>query len=440
MQARPRQQIQRCVENLNIIVEKYAALILGAILAFTTYQKWQLIVQTNGGGDLLGADIPKSMILTAGHNPYIASPWASPYPPFLLAVVGGIIRATSGAIVLSPDTIGEISRNVRTVGLVADATVALTIFLALRARAVAGPSALIPAAIYLALPSISLSPYFWFNSDVFGYPLLATSILAFIKNRYLVGSVLLSAATIFKIQPILAIPLMILWLVRKRGLVKTIPMIFSATFVLSLGLVAPLVLPGYLESVLGFNLSSGFGAGTSSFTMMNLFYTALPVFVGISFPMIVENQIWLAVTATLFMITLSFVWRKARFISPIDVVAIGLLVWLIPLRQVYTHYLVWAMVPFLMRGRLSQALVVSSLLEFANTMASWSWDLPPDPFPALATPIGFLVTSIVYFSVGVTALLFSLRTTIVQKEQIPRSESERATKSSKYPIPVVKFE
>ena len=408
-------------------------MILGAILAFTTYQKWQLIIRTDGGGDLLGADIPKSMILAAGHNPYLSNPWASPYPPFLLAVVGGIIKATSGGIILSPITIGEISRNVRTAGLLADAAVAIAIFLALRARAFSGLSAVVPAAIYLALPSISLSPYFWFNSDVFGYPILGASILAFIKSRYVMGSILLSSATIFKIQPILAIPLVILWLVRKRGVLKTLPTIFSTAFVLTLGLLVPIILPGYLESILGFNLSSGFGAGTSSFTMMNIFYTAFPTVVGISFPMSFENQVWLAVTATLFIIASGFVWKMARIMSPVDVVTIGLLIWLIPLRQIYTHYLVWAIVPFLMRGRLSQALVVSSLLELANTMASWSWDLPPDPFPALATPTGFLATSIVYLSVSTAALLFSLRLTNPPTQQ--DAESKTTEKAETYSIP-----
>src|SRR5690348_3279330 len=100
MQARLGQRIQQRTKTLNVIVEKYALLILGAILAFTTYQKWQLIIHTDGGGDLLGADIPKSMMLITGHDPYVSNPWASPYPPFLLALVGSIIRATSGTVVL----------------------------------------------------------------------------------------------------------------------------------------------------------------------------------------------------------------------------------------------------------------------------------------------------------------------------------------------------
>src|SRR3989442_9868509 len=399
----------RSFATLDGLVGTYSPLILGGLLALTTFQKLTLILHTDGGGDLLGADIPKSVMLMAGQNPYSSNPWASPYPPFLLAVLGNIIKITSGSVAFTPDTIGLISRNVRITGLIADAIVALLVFLALRARRVSGLSALVPSALFLALPSISLSPYYWFNSDVFGYPILAGSVLALIAGRYFVGSVLLAIATVFKIHPILAIPLVLVWLVKRRGIPKSLPTIITTGSILSFGLVAPAILPGYLGSVLGFNLSSGFGGGTSSFTMMNLLYAILPSVFHLSLPTSVENQVWLATTAALFVAALGIVWSRARELNPVDAVAIGLLVWLIPLRQIYTHYLVWAIVPVLMRGRLRQTLMVGSLLELANTMSSWSWNLPPDPFPVMATAYGFFVTSLVYFSVSVTALVFTLK-------------------------------
>jgi hypothetical protein len=355
-------------------------------------------------------------MLMAGQNPYSSNLWASPYPPFLLAVLGSIIKITSGSVAFTPDAIGLISRNVRMTGLIADAIVALLVFLALRARRVSGFSALVPPAIFLALPSISLSPYYWFNSDVFGYPILAGSVLALIAGRYFVGSVLLATATIFKIHPILAIPLVLVWLVRRYGFPKLLPTVITTGSILLLGLVVPAILPGYLSSVLGFNLSSGFGGGTSSFTMMNLLYAIFPSFFHLSLPTIVENQVWLATTSALFMAALGIVWSRARELNPVDIVALGLLVWLIPLRQIYTHYLVWVVVPFLMRGRLRQTLIVGSLLELANTMSSWSWDLPPDPFPVLSTPYGFFATSLVYLCVSVTALVFIMREIGVRRQ------------------------
>ena len=232
--------------TLDGLVNKYSPLILCGLLALTTFQKLTLILHADGGGDLLGADIPKSMMLMAGQNPYSSNPWASPYPPFLLAMVGSIIRVTSGSIMLTPATIGLISRNVRMAGLLADAIVALLVFLALRARRVSGLSALVPSALLLTLPSISLSPYYWFNSDVFGYPILAGSVLALIAGRYFVGSSLLATSTIFKIHPILAIPLVLVWLVRRSGFPKSLPTVITTGSILVLGLVVPVILPGYL--------------------------------------------------------------------------------------------------------------------------------------------------------------------------------------------------
>src|SRR5213594_3006675 len=432
-----RLRLHSSLATLDVLIDNCWPLILGGLIALTTFQKLSLILHTDGGGDLLGADIPKSMMLIAGQNPYSSNPWASPYPPFLLAILGGIIRVTSGSITLTPYTIGLISRNVRMAGLVADAIVALLVFLTLRTRGFSGLSALVPSAVFLALPSISLSPYYWFNSDVLGYPILAGSILALVQGRYFVGSVFLAIGTIFKIHPILAIPLLFVWLVRRRGTLKSLLIMITTGSILLLGLVVPVILPGYLGSVLGFNLSSGFGGGTSSFTMMNLLYAIFPAVFNFSLPTVVENQVWLAATAALFVAALGIVWSRARELSPVDVVALGLLVWLIPLRQIYTHYLVWAIVPFLMRGRLRQTLVVGSLLEFANTMSSWSWGLPPDPFPVMATAYGFFATSIVYLSVSLTALVFIMKEVGIRRRQDSRG-ADSAVLLERYPMPMIR--
>src|SRR2546428_7051178 len=432
-----RLRLHSSLATLDVLIDNCWPLILGGLIALTTFQKLSLILHTDGGGDLLGADIPKSMMLIAGQNPYTSNPWASPYPPFLLAVVGGIIRLTSSNAILAPDTIGVISRNVRMTGLCADATVALLVFLTLRAKRASGLSGIVPPALFPPLLYISLSPYYWFNSDVLGYPILAASVLALVLGRYFLGSVLLATATIFKIHPILALPLVLAWLVKRRGVTKSLPTIITTGSILSFGLVAPAILPGYLGSVLGFNLSSGFGGGTSSFTMMNLLYALLPSVFHLFLPTSVENQVWLAATAALFAIALGIVWSRARELNPVDAVAIGLLVWLIPLRQIYTHYLVWAIVPVLLRGRLRQTLMVGSLLELANTMSSWSWNLPPDPFPVMATAYGFFVTSLVYFSVSVTALVFILRE-MGARRQLDTQDDNSSVLLKRYPIATIR--
>ncbi len=425
---------QRLAE-LNGFIEQFSILILAAVLAFTTFQKLSLIFHKNGGGDLLGADIPKSMMLVAGQNPYGSNPWASPYPPLLLVIVGSIIKVTSGNIVLGPDTIGLISQNIRIAGIVADAAVAIIVFLALKAAKLSGLSAVGPVVLFLTLPSISLSPYYWFNSDVLGYPILAAAVLALIKNHQFLGPALLATATVFKIHPILAIPLVIVWLIRTRGLSKSLPTAAAVGSILAFGLAAPMLIPGYLDSIIGFNMSSGFGNGTSSFTIMNLLYGTFPILFRWSLPMSVENQVWLGITSALFIGAVGVVWSNAREFNQAEVVAIGLLVWLIPLRQLYTHYLVWAIVPFLMRGRLRQVILVGFLLELANTMASWSWGLPPDPFPFLASFYGLLVTSLVYLSVSTAALFFILRD--LRRRQSKEQEPNTPHLMECYRIPIV---
>src|SRR3989449_11279237 len=115
-----RLRLRSSLATLDVLIDNCWPLILGGLIALTTFQKLSLILHTDGGGDLLGADIPKSMMLIAGQNPYTSNPWASPYPPFLLAVVGGIIRLTAGNTVLAPGTIRMIFRDVWVTGLVAD--------------------------------------------------------------------------------------------------------------------------------------------------------------------------------------------------------------------------------------------------------------------------------------------------------------------------------
>src|SRR5207249_3529133 len=55
---------------------------------------------------------------------------------------------------------------------------------------------------------------------------------------------------------ILALPLIIVWQARNRGPRATIPSIISTGAILTVGLLLPLTIPGYAQSVLGFNLAN----------------------------------------------------------------------------------------------------------------------------------------------------------------------------------------
>lgn len=401
-------RLQPDSERINILLNQTSPIILTGLISLVIFHGYLLIQQSNGGSDLVSADIPKSLMLLNGQNPYSTQPWASPYPPLLLLTVSGIIRFTG--LFAAQTSLGLISEQLRLAGLLADAAVAIVIYLALRTRTSNPLEALLPSSLFLALPAISTSPLYFFHSDTFAYPILAISALALARHHYLAGTTLLAASTVFKIHPVLALPLVLIWLVRTEGIHKTLPSLATSSAITSLGLILPLAIPGYQQSILGFNLANQ-GNGTA-LTAMNLLNSILPSTLQLAPTELLTNQIWIASTATLYTIALGVVWTRARSLRSIDVVLLGLLAWLIPLKIVYAHYIVWAVIPFLMRGKMTQSVIVIALLQVADTMTYWSSSPTSSPIPGVVASYGPLLSSLIIRILGATALvsiLYSLR-------------------------------
>jgi hypothetical protein len=407
------------LERINLLLNRSSPIILTTLASLVIYHGYLLIQESNGGTDLVSADIPKSLMLLNGQNPYSAQPWASPYPPLLLLTVSALIRLAG--LFASQSSLDLVSQQLRLLGLFADAAVAFIIYLAIRTRTSNPFQALVPACLFLAIPAISTSPLYFFHSDTFGYPILALGAFTLAKQRYFTGTALLATATIFKVHPILALPLVVIWLVRTQGFRKVLPILFTSTTITSLGLILPLTIPGYQQSLLGFNLANqGNGATVIALSMLN---SILPTTLGFTLTELFANQVWLATTAALYTIILGTVWTRARSLSPIDVVLLGLIAWLIPLKIVYAHYIVWAVIPFIMRGQLKQTLVVTSLLQLADTLAYWTSSPGNSPMSGIVTSYGPVLTNVVIRIIGATALVFvltSLRksTTWIDPKQI----------------------
>ncbi len=388
-------------------IKKYAPLLFAIILGIAAVQKWLLLSRTDGGPELVSAYLLKTLMLLRGQNPYSTEAWAAPYPPFLFIVLGGIVQLTTWGTALQ-DPISLVARNVRLAGLAADLLIAVLIFVALRAKGKSGLQSLLPPAIFLLLPSISSTNYYWFHGDIFGYLLLAGSLLAFVKQRMLVGTSLLALAMIFKLQPILSLPLIAVWLVRKQGLLQTLPRLAPSLMISAAGLVLPLWLPGYLNVIVGYNLSYGAENGMTSFTLMNLFNGVLPA-LRVAFSSLLVNAVWVAATTALFAIAMGVVWTRAGKLDPVDVVVLGLFAWLIPLRTLYPYYLVWAFIPLFFKGRVVQLIVLAAIFEAATTLAVWSWNIPPDPFPKMSSVYGYFITSLVFAAWSILGSTFVLR-------------------------------
>src|SRR6266702_3195057 len=172
--------------RINFFLNQASPIILTSLMSLVIFHGYLLIQQSNGGTDLVSADIPKSLMLLNGQNPYSPQPWASPYPPLVLLTVSGVIRLSS--LFASQSSLDLISQQIRFIGLFADAAVVLIIYLSLRSRTNDALQALITASLFLTLPAISTSPLYFFHSDTFGYPILALAALTLAQNRYFTGT------------------------------------------------------------------------------------------------------------------------------------------------------------------------------------------------------------------------------------------------------------
>jgi hypothetical protein len=114
-----RVQFAHDFERVNLLLGQFSPVVLGSLIAVVMYHDYLVIQHTSGGNDLVIADIPKSLMVLRGQDPYSTQPWAAPYPPLLLFTVAGIIRLTSSNLLSSPTTVDLISRNIRLVGLAA---------------------------------------------------------------------------------------------------------------------------------------------------------------------------------------------------------------------------------------------------------------------------------------------------------------------------------
>src|SRR5437899_9520737 len=81
--------------RINLLLDQASPIVLTSLMSLVIFHGYLLIQQSNGGSDLVSADIPKSLMFLDGQNPYSTQPWASPYPPLLLLTVSGVIRLRS---------------------------------------------------------------------------------------------------------------------------------------------------------------------------------------------------------------------------------------------------------------------------------------------------------------------------------------------------------
>src|SRR5438093_13600144 len=64
--------------RIDHLIEQASPLILTSLIVFVIIHGVMLIQLSNGGSDLVSADIPKSLMLLQGETPYSVDPWRAP--------------------------------------------------------------------------------------------------------------------------------------------------------------------------------------------------------------------------------------------------------------------------------------------------------------------------------------------------------------------------
>ena len=327
---------------------------------------------TNGGGDLQYAYVPTVMSILHGQNPYLSGqPWNTGYPPFFFLLLGGValLGSLGGSM-----TLATVSWSLRIGLVIGHVVLGGLAYLTLRRMKIDILDRLAVPALIVLLPSFYQMGEVWFHADVFGLVLLVGAVYLLCTERWITGSLLLSLSAAFKIHPILALPLVAIWLFRKGRLSLTI---LGALFLpfLSLTVVPLQNLPGYYGSFVQQNISV---RPSWSFSPFILAYKVLPSLSNIEFSTMLVNQIWILLTIALFSFVLGFAWRNPNSLQAADIVCLGVAVWLIPLRQLFHYYAFWAIIPFMLRGNLKQMTLALLPFEAACDLAAYAWTVRPD--------------------------------------------------------------
>ncbi len=309
------------------------------------------------------ADLYKLSLLASGISPYSTLPWQAQYPPiyFILWLVPYLI-ITSAAHTLSQTYIGF--KALSLVFMYA-ATFLVYKSLVLELGDRHKFKALFLSSIFLIFAQDSLKVL---TGDSLGILLLVAGSFFFVKKRNMLGVFFVTMAVLFKIQPIIGI---LLVLVALAG--RSIPsfkkaFLISASSALLLFIVPLAILSGSLSSFLIFESNS---LQFYTFNIYSGIFGLLSNVLSISNPLnssaaIIIDYIWIA-TTLIAVAWFSFIlFKRDRFKNAklVDILALGLLVWILLLKQTLPFYYIWPLAVLVLGNRIKSAaiLVIGNIL------------------------------------------------------------------------------
>jgi hypothetical protein len=312
------------------------------------------------------ADLYKIALFARGVSPYSTEPWAAPYPPLYFALWAPLYLFLDQILRLSETGVFEGTRIISALALCASAYLiykSQTTVLRPEESGVEKNKAVSCASLFLLC---SLVAIIYPVGDALGLLLLAgaCAVFAYGKNASLLGVALVSLAVAFKVHPVLGALLLLGYYYYSTKKIGAIHMSdFQKALVafgsVMIGLVAIpiLLLPGSLGSFLFYN------AENIQYYTFNAFAGLYDVLVALSpgsggTVSFAVDAVWILLSVVLLLVLVRSLFGKGRSailsqggVVALDLLSLGMLAWLVVLKQTMPHYFLWALVPLLARGR-----------------------------------------------------------------------------------------
>lgn len=343
---------------VNLISRKDIA--IGVLVIAILYSLYTLTV-TSASFLYENADLYKLSLFTSGISPYSTLPWQAPYPPFyfMLWMLPYLI------ITHLAHSIAQIYFGFKLFSLIIVYLITLLVYKGLVKGYGNKFRSIFLSGIFLIFAQDTLRVL---TGDSLGILLLALGAYLFIKKKNLFGILFVTMSVLFKIHPIVGLFLILVAILRnsKKEFYKATLITLSAAVILFI--IPMAIISNSLSSFLGFESNAlqfyTFNVYSATFGIVS---NILSVTNPLTSPLAnTIDHIWL-ITNLVAIILISFViLKKDRFKNAklTDTLAIGLLVWLLLLKQTLPYYYVWPLAILVLSNRIKSAvfLIIGNLL------------------------------------------------------------------------------
>ncbi len=388
-----------CLSINKLISKKDIA--LGIFITAILYSFYILSV-TTASYLYQNADLYKLSLFASGVSPYSILPWQAPYPPlyFILWIMPYLLITS---LLHNP---AQIYLGFKAFSLIIIYFVTFLVYKSLTSLKVNKYKSIFLSAIFLIFAQDTLRIL---TGDSLGILLLAFGTYLFIKRKNFLGVLFVTMAVLFKIHPIIGLILIIVALLRnsKRDFYKSISIVIAAIIIFFI--IPMAVISNSFSSFIGFesnalqfytfNIYSGiFGLLSSTLSLTNPLTSSLATLI---------DEVWI-VTTMAAIILLSFsILKKEKFKNAklTDILAIGLLVWLLLLKQTLPYYYIWPLAVLISGNRIKSAafLIIGNLLgsvlfyyaiSLLGSTSTISYALPPPVNVSLCFLVGGILFAI----------------------------------------------